>query len=325
MERAASALRRVATAGETLSIDGSKVDWHLHVVGKTTMPDIRTFPKSLTMLGEDVAMSVISFPFREDGNSRQKSTGGVAKEDLVAASIIHTDICARNGEALANKISTYSITRTGGRDAEAAPNSLKTLETFTARYLSGYNGILIGEVIVAFPNPKTEASYVPNYAFLLQGQRGEYGAHLVIGDRLVSESRLVIPASPDYTLLMDYSDLADLRFLEAKPTVTMAGKELTQLTENFDYSVILLAPVKDEPKLDMGRFFGEGHEFGGSGLTRGMSFSPRLRSTTSISSAAQNTGSSSGIMAGQVTGKIPDRSRTPIMLFVRSIAVGTEE
>lgn len=338
MKNAAEVLRGISSRGEISGIGGLEVRWHL--VGGSNMPNLESTPQAVASFGDQVALSVASFAVKADSGTTYAISSPAATDELIPTPIMYTDVSNGKNCDLLSAFESYKVMRTGGRDAPVDTGSLQNVRTLMDFYFNGYKNVLVAEVVVALPVSQIEGNYKPNYVFLLQGFDGEYGAGLVVDDRLISRERgFLVPQKPGYAFLMDYSDPKDLHYLEITPTTEMDRIQLAGLESNFNYSVIFLQPIKDAMKFIIppellgigsgsGYSHGRGNDvFGGSGLRSygGSELMKRGRiSRADISDARQDTGSASGLATTRVE-RVGDTSRSAIMLLVRTIGVRTEE
>ena len=113
---------------------------------------------------------------------------------------------------------------------------------------------------------------------------------------------------------MDYSDSKDHHLIEARQIAVMDSIEMAALQPKFNYSVIVLSPMKEEKiVIDMPRF-----PQSGDSLKMGDSFEKLTRKPAgaSISDAKLDMGAPTGIKS-DITFRTSDLSRNGIVLLIR--------
>ncbi len=183
------------------------------------LPTVRIRVKALPAIGE---------------GSKAEPVGNILQDSQVTPLIFHSF-----SEGVPDSLASHQVPRTGGSEAGATDQG-RTLGSFVSQRLS-CSGIMVAGVTVVLPAPQVK-TYVPNYAFELTGADGQYGAYLIVGDRLISQTVFVVPQN-EPTLLMDYSS-GNLRMLEARSTVGISPEVLALHGATFDRCVIVLQPIK---------------------------------------------------------------------------------
>jgi len=287
--------------------DGFPVKWTV-----LTAPHIDSKATNAVFL-PGIALSVQAIPAVEEGMkiADKASAAGNILKDSLSAPIIYRDLSKDDAE-VSKRMQEYVIPRTGGKDAPKE-NVVRTLKIFVDDTLKEYPGITIGEITVFLPAPQIKDMYVPSFAFAVGGASGEYGAYLVIDDRLVSTTPLLIPYMGG-TYLMDYSDTKNHHLIEARQIAVMDSVEMAALQPKFNYSVIVLSPKKEEKIVfNMPRF-----PQGDNSLKMGGSFGElTLKSVgANIGDAKVDTGAPTGIKS-DIIFRTSDLSRNGIVLLVR--------
>ena len=231
------------------------VNWHLTNWSMPTRLDSK--PMAMVDLHNVVALGVASFPVAGDQDTAI-SSHVERNPKLMPTPIMFTE--THNPKGMLARLEDYKVRRVGGEDAPVEPGSLQSLRSIMKEQFEGFgDNAYVADIVIAFPSPNIENEYRPNYAFVLTGLMGEYCANLVVADRLISDTGWHVPTYGSYELLMDYSDVGNLHWLETKAMIAMDRIELSSFEsrDNGDCAVIFLTPVRDPDRIALPPASGE--------------------------------------------------------------------